>query len=60
MNDLAAASAKASRLPPQSLVDQWITVEGKGLGRVLSFNKNWAPGTDSFRKYFFQWCCKTI
>lgn len=49
MLEVAAASDSASRLPPAALVGQWVTVEGRGLGRVVAFNKEWLPGTDSLR-----------
>lgn len=49
--ELSAAADKASRLPPQAIVGQWVTVEGKGLGKVLAFHKEWTPGTNSKRKY---------
>lgn len=47
--ELSTAANKASKLPPVAVVGQWITVEGKGLGKVLSFHKEWTPGTDSKR-----------
>jgi len=39
MLELSRAADHACLLPPQALVGQWITVEGKGLGKVLAFHK---------------------
>lgn len=47
--ELSTAANEASRLPPPAVVGQWITVEGKGLGKVLGFHKEWAPGSNSKR-----------
>jgi hypothetical protein len=58
--ELSAAADKASRLPPTAIVGQWITVEGKGLGKVLSFHKEWTPGTDSKRKHLSIYVCLYI
>ena len=48
--NVAASAERASRLPPASLVGQWITVEGKGLGKVLAFNNDWVIDTNSQRE----------
>ena len=63
--ELSMAADNASNLPPQELVGCWVTVEGKGLGRVLAFNKEWMPGTDSKRKervecLFAVRCCHAV
>jgi len=51
--ELSSAADKASRLPPTALVNQWITVEGKGVGKVLAFHKEWLPGTNSLHTVEF-------
>jgi len=44
---LSAAADHASLVAPLALVGHWVTVEGRGLGRVIAFHKQWRPGTDS-------------